>query len=159
MLQTIVRRVELKTGSLTLHMDRSAIATLLLDHQIEPSDDQDRALIRIDCPFTIRRRGVETRIVLTYDPAQSRAPDPALVDLVLRSHHYVQLLTDGTNRSLADIATANRVDPSEVSRTLPLAFLSPKHLDAILTGDHPVLLTAQRRVALQGRRQLRTPST
>jgi hypothetical protein len=42
-LQRIIRKVELKTGSLTLHVDRRAIATLLLDRQIEPNDDQDRA--------------------------------------------------------------------------------------------------------------------
>ena len=98
----------------------------------------------IDCAFTMRRRGVETRIVLTNGPAQSRAPDPALVDLVLRSHRYLQQLTDGSDRSLSDIATANRVDPSEVSRILPLAFLSPKLIDAVHAGNHPVQLTAQR---------------
>lgn len=144
MLQRIIRKVELKTGSFTLHVDRHAIATLLLDHQIEPSDDQDRALTRIDCPFTMRRRGVETRLVLTNGHPQRRAPDPALVDLILRSHRYLQQLTDGRDRSLTDIATANGVELSEVSRILPLAFLSPKLIDAILTGSHPVQLTAQR---------------
>jgi hypothetical protein len=74
----------------------------------------------------------------------SSAPDPVLVDLALRSHRCLQQLTDGTNRSLTDIATANRVDPSEVSRILPLAFLSPKLIDAVLAGNHPVQLTAQR---------------
>jgi len=144
MLHSIIRRVELKTGSLTLHADRYAIATLLLNHQIEPNDDQGRDLTRIECPFTMRRRGVETRIVLTNGQPQSGAADQALVDLVLRSHRYLAQLTEGTDRSLTDIAIANGVELSEVSRTLPLAFLSPKLVDAILTGNHPVQLTTQR---------------
>jgi hypothetical protein len=74
MLQRIVRKVELKTGCLTLHMDQYAIATLLLDHPIKPRDDQDRVLTRIDCPFTMRKRGVETRIVLENGHPQSREP-------------------------------------------------------------------------------------
>ena len=85
-LQRIIQRVELKTGCLTLHVDQCAIATLLLDHPLKPSDDQDRAFTTIDCPFRMRKRGVEARIVLSNGQVQSRAPDPALVDLVLRSH-------------------------------------------------------------------------
>ena len=54
------------------------------------------------------------------------------------------MLTDGTDRSLTDIATADGAELSEVSRILPLAFLSPKLVDAVLAGNHPVQLTAQR---------------
>jgi site-specific DNA recombinase len=72
----------------------------------------------------------------------SSAPDPVLVDLALRSHRCLQQLTDGTNRSLADIASANHVDPPEVSRNLALAFLSPELADTLLASDDPMQLTA-----------------
>ena len=39
------------------------------------------------------------------------------------------------------IAEAFDVDRADVGRILPLAFLSPKMLDAILTGSHPASLT------------------
>ena len=47
-------------------------------------------------------------------------------------------------QKLTDIATADGVELSEVSRILPLAFLSPSIVDSILAGNQPVSLTAQR---------------
>ena len=41
----------------------------------------------------------------------------------------------------SSIAEAFNVDRADVGRILPLAFLSPKMLDAILTGTQPVSLT------------------
>lgn len=41
-------------------------------------------------------------------------------------------------------ASTAGVEISEVSRALPFAFLAPKLVDSILTGRHPVELTAQR---------------
>ena len=51
---------------------------------------------------------------------------------------------DGQGKTLSDVATAERVEVSEVSRILPLAFLSPSIVDSILAGTQPVSLTAQR---------------
>jgi hypothetical protein len=53
------------------------------------------------------------------------------------------MLTDGQDRSLTDVASAEGTELSEVSRLLPLAFLSPKIVDRILAGTQPVNLTAQ----------------
>ena len=54
------------------------------------------------------------------------------------------MINDGQGRTLSDIAMAESVELSEVSRILPLAFLSPKIVDSILAGTQPVSLTAQR---------------
>jgi hypothetical protein len=42
--------------------------------------------ITIERPFTLRRRGVEARIVLEDGDAGSRTPDQALVNLIVRAH-------------------------------------------------------------------------
>ena len=53
-------------------------------------------------------------------------------------------MTDGTDRTFADIADALGTTTSEVSRILPLAFLSPQITRQILEGSQPNNLTARR---------------
>ena len=89
--------------------------------------DQHDAIVSIDCPVSLRRRGVEMRMVITNSADQHRQPDAGLVQLVLKAHRYLALLVDGQNNTISDVAAAEGVEASEVSRILPLAFLSPVH--------------------------------
>ena len=143
MLRQLFRRISVRQGCISLDVDRHSIARLLLPAGLDV-DGEGGVLIRIDCPFTLRRRGVEARLILTNGANQARKPDQALVDLVRRAQRYLLQLTDGTHRSLTDVATINATELSEVSRILPFAFLSPKLIEAILTGSQPEQLTAQR---------------
>jgi site-specific DNA recombinase len=144
LVRKLVRRVILKPGLLTIEIDRSAVVAALLPERVQPKLDQDDATISIECPISLKRRGVEMRMVLTNSADQHRDPDTGLVQLVLRAHRYLALLTDGQDRALSDIAAANKIELSEVSRILPLAFLSPSVVDSILAGTQPVSLTPQR---------------
>ncbi|TIU39941.1 MAG: hypothetical protein E5W31_07090 [Mesorhizobium sp.] len=65
-----------------------------------------------------------------------------MIDVVYRSQLYLHQLTDGSGRSLTEIASLNATTVSEVSRLLPLAFLSPKIVSKIIAGIQPVELTA-----------------
>lgn len=60
--------------------------------------------ISIVCPFSIRRRGVEVRMVLTDGSAGRRKPDPVLINLLRQAHLDPEQLTDGQSRNLKDIA-------------------------------------------------------
>ncbi|MER8410025.1 recombinase family protein [Mesorhizobium sp. M1342] len=142
LLQKIVRRITLKLGLLTIELDRRSLSELLLDRALPPNEGAQ--ITSIECPIGMRRRGVETRIVLTDGPNISRAPDAALIDLLRRAHLYLGQLTDGAGRSLTDVAMLNGTDTSEVSRLLPFAFLSPKIAANIVAGDQPIELTAHR---------------
>ena len=84
------------------------------------------------------------RMIVEAGNAPVRSPDKNLVDLVLRAHRYLAQLTAKEDVTLRDVATSESVDPSEISRVLPLAFLSPKLMDQILTGTQSVTLTGQR---------------
>ncbi|MGO4637892.1 recombinase family protein [Mesorhizobium sp. 2RAF45] len=142
MLQKIVRKITLKPGSLTIDLDRRSLSELLLDQILPPNDGASVA--SIECPIGMKRRGVETRILLTDGSNSSQEPDGALIDLLRRAHLYLGQLTDGTHRSLTDVAMLNGTDTSEVSRLLPFAFLAPKIAANIVAGDQPVELTAHR---------------
>ena len=101
-------------------------------------------MIILESPLIIRRRGVEKRLVLTYGNDKLREPNAALVDLVLRANAWLATLTDGSGKTMSDIARDNAISLTEVSRLMPFAFLAPSIIDAILTGTQPVELTAKR---------------
>ena len=144
----IFSRITLKPGCLMIEVDHQALANLLLAQK--PTAAQAKSpsskdpVTTIECSMSLRRRGVQTRMTLNDRADHSRDPDTALVDLIRRAHRFRQHLTDGSQRSLAQIAKHNRTDPSEVSRLLPLAFLAPTITEAILDGSQPVELTALR---------------
>jgi site-specific DNA recombinase len=106
-----------------------------------PSKDPDADIVMIDRPMAIKRRGIESRIVI--NGAAGREPDPMLVDLIARAHHYLNRLTDGSVSSITELATELSVHRADISRILPLACLSPTITEAILTGRQPVDLTAR----------------
>ncbi len=139
-----IDRIELEPNQLRIRISRRRLAEWLSanplpQRAINAVDD----IVTIERPMTIRRRGVETRLVLRDGSTPSRAPDRAMVDLVARAHLYFSTLTDGSGKSLSDVASLHHTNLSEVSRLLPLAVLAPKIIDAILSGKQPPELTAQ----------------
>lgn len=144
-LGSIMHRIDLKPGELCITVDRAAVVAMVVDAASRDQLGPDfEVTTTIRCPMSLRRRGVELRMVVDTVNAPPRAPDANLVDLVLRAHRYLARLTANDGIMLSDVAAAEGVDPSEVSRLLPLAFLSPKLVDQILTGTQPVALTGQR---------------
>lgn len=142
LLQRVVRKITLKPGSLTIELDHRSLSELLLDRTLPPNEGAQ--VTSIEYPIGMKRRGVETRIVLTDGSNINRAPDGALIDLLRRAHLYLGQLTDGAGRSLTEVAMLNGTDTSEVSRLLPFAFLAPKIAADIVAGVQPVELTAHR---------------
>jgi hypothetical protein len=93
---------------------------------------------------------VERRIVLSDVSPNSSEPDAALIDVVHRAQLYLHQLIDGSGRSLTEIANLNATTVSEVSRLMPLAFLSPKIVSRIIARNQPIELTAHRLSRLSG---------
>lgn len=68
---------------------------------------------------------------------QSTAPNPALVQAVVRAHTWIKLLRDETYDSIEALAIATNVHPKIVRSGIRLALLAPDITAAILTGDQP----------------------
>ena len=75
---------------------------------------------------------------------KSQNPDATLVNLVARAHLYLERMTAQPPLSISDIANQFGVHRADVGRLLPLAFLSPRILEQILSGRQPADLTARR---------------
>ncbi len=98
-----------------------------------------------DIPMSFRPRGGRTVIVL---PDGSRGVvrreatiDNTMIKVIARGFRWQRLLCDGTYATIEDLAAAEKINPSYVSRILRLAYLSPVVVQAILDGKHPAWLT------------------
>jgi len=94
-------------------------------------------------PLRMRRRGVETRIIIAAGSDLPRKVDPALLKAVARSREWFEKLACGQVRSLADIARHENITRRYVERLSRLAFVSPTIVDAIVRGQQPAELSTE----------------
>lgn len=140
LLSALLRRITLHADAIHLEINVSELAKLIAGSATGSADPSDKRF-RLIVPVHLRRRGVEAKLVIATEPGQSRLPDTRLVALLADAHRWVDDLAKGAESSVRGIATRYGRDPGEVSRTLPLAFLAPDIVEAILEGRQPVELT------------------
>lgn len=99
-------------------------------------------------PFTIHKRGGR-KLILTPDgtpasqPTRAR-PDSALLKALARGFRWKKMLQEGDYQTLEEIADAENINPSYVSRLLRMTLLAPELVEAILAGRQPPALTMAR---------------
>jgi DNA invertase Pin-like site-specific DNA recombinase len=106
--------------------------------------------IQFDIPIALARRGLETKLIIDapggdQDP---RKPNPVLVKLIANAHRWWRDLVTGRYPTTRALAQAHGRDERYVARVLQLAFLAPPIVDAIVIGQQPIELTAQRLMTL-----------
>lgn len=128
----LVQRVDLRPDGIELAIDGS---------KLEAGHD---VTLRHALPLRLRRRGVETRLVLAG--GAERRPDgvdPSLVKAIIRGRDWFERLVDGRARSYAEIAHAEGVNPRYVAHLVPLAFLAPDIVASVVAGTQPADLTTE----------------
>ena len=88
----------------------------------------------------IKRRGIEMRMVLAGESASPRF-DRSLVRAVARARRWCDQILSGQLASVGAIARNEHIAARYVRDLMPLAFLSPKTIDAIVEGRQPPELT------------------
>jgi len=149
-LQDILRRIDLGSEDVTLALNLNNMRVQLSDGDTGQSVDglQD-TLIQLTIPLKLKRRGAETKLVLGGDTPAFNL-DQKMIKMIARAHIWFQQLSTGVVTSVHQIAEQEKCDASEVSRVMPLAFLAPDLVTAILEGRQPVDLTADRLKRLSG---------
>lgn len=104
--------------------------------------------VTVTVPFTIRKRGGR-KLILTPDgtvaaPMERSRPDSALLKALARGFRWKKMLQEGNYQTLEEIADAESINPSYVSRVLRMTLLAPEIVDAILAGRQPPGLTMAR---------------
>jgi site-specific DNA recombinase len=142
---SLVRRVVLADETVTITIGRDALTAYLLDRQVESaSSETPDDPISIEIPVKFQRRGVEAKLIVPEPQDASSQPDPALVRLLVRAHDWFGRIRRGEVQGIQEIAGAESVDRSYVTRVVSLVFLSPKIVKAIHGGRQPAELTAKR---------------
>lgn len=101
----LVSRIDIAPGMLILALDAAALAV----HLALDVDRLDADVLTKPVPFQLRKRGVETKLVLS-DAAAER--DDTLIRNVARAHKWFNEIKAG--RSFDEIATAEGVSKRRV---------------------------------------------
>ena len=117
----------------------------------------------VTVPLAIRRRG-SRKVVMAPEGADWAPPrtrvDSTLVKALARAFRWRRMLEEGRYGSLADLAAAEKINPSYVSRVLRLTLLAPDIVEAILDGRRPemTLPALMGPFSLEWERQAETPT-
>jgi len=109
--------------------------------KISVSKDGRTATISVPVAF-LQRGGRKQILTPSGTTPWSPAPrvDGALVKAVVRAHRWRQMLESGECASSAELAKAEGVNDSYVSRILRLTLIAPDIVEAILIGRQPSIL-------------------
>ncbi|UTW52535.1 recombinase family protein [bacterium SCSIO 12827] len=109
-----------------------------------PVVDQTKAPI-LTVEYSLRRRGGEAKLVLSPD-LHRRQPtlDQALIKVVARANYWNKQLIEGHMPSVSAIAKSEGLAHTYVLRILKLSVLAPDIVRAVLSGVHPINVTAEK---------------
>ena len=125
-LAALIDTVRVGRDHVAIQLDRTALATRLT----LPPDALDDALLAFEAPFSLRRRGIEAKIIAG---SLATTADPNLHKTLLNAHRWLSALK--SNRSITEIAGESGHSESYIRTRLALALLSPRIQAAILNGS------------------------
>jgi len=101
---------------------------------------EDGRTLAVRVPLAHRKRGGRKLVVApgggAWAPARPRV-ETALVKALARAHRWRRILESGDFSTIQELAAAERVNPSYLSRMLRLTLLAPAVVEAILNGRQP----------------------
>ena len=139
--KSIVSRVEVHPDRIDMTCSRDALREWLMgvtpvvgSGKLVPRDN----LLRLSVTVHLKRRGVEAKLIVDGEgECTITSPDPALIKAVAKAHTWNRTLIAGKARSVRALARDIGVTNRYVRKLLPLAFLAPDIIEAILDGRQP----------------------
>ena len=105
---------------------------------ISAAVSEDGRSLTVRVPLALRKRGGR-KLVVAPDRGSWIAPrfrvDNVLVKALARAHRWRRILESGEFSTLQELAAAERINPSYLSRMPRLTLLSPAVVDVILDGE------------------------
>ena len=132
LLRQIIDRVEVSHDQVSMFVKVSALT-------IVAPEDADK-LIVIKNNIQLKRCGYAMRLILTDENKQQTLKDQHLIDHISKAYQWLTLITSGKAQGIKEIAEAEDLDQSHVTRMINKAFLAPDIIRAILNGTQPAHL-------------------
>ncbi len=130
----LIARIDLGPARIRLTLDAVQLAqTLMIDQEM-----LDDTHLACEDTFTLKRRGVETRIILGQAGANI---DPVLLRNIHQARFWYSEIIAG--KTIAQLTARDGVCRGRLSRNLNLAFLAPDLLARITTGHQPLGFTSE----------------
>jgi hypothetical protein len=102
---------------------------------------KDGRTFTVRIPLALRKRGGRKLVVIpegaTWAPPRLRI-DSTIVKAIARAFRWRKLLEADVHGTIAEIAAAEKLNPTYVGRILRLTLLAPDIVEAILDGRQPV---------------------
>lgn len=130
---TLVEHINIAPGQIRLKLDGPAIA-LMLDIDAVALDSDP---LKIEAPFRIRKRGVETKIILAEAYGNK---DKVMIRNIALAHHWLERIKAG--ETFGDIARTDDISKRRVQHMIDLAFLAPDIIRDVLAGKQPLGFTS-----------------
>ena len=106
-------------------------------------DSADTLTLEQFVPLTMKKRGVELRLVIPNEPSSSSKVDTVLLKSIARAQRWFDQLLAGEVKSLAAIAAREGLNYRFVGKIIRLAFLAPEIVEAIAEGRQPPELSTE----------------
>ena len=137
--RSAVERVELKRDGMQITLNLRA----LLPNELVSDSGANIRLTRV-LQMQIKRRGVETRLVVPGEDVTVARNDPALLRALSRGYQWFGELASGKAASTRQIAVREGLSHSYVRHVVPLGLLAPKIMEAICAGQQSISISAER---------------
>jgi site-specific DNA recombinase len=143
-LTALIERIEVSVGQIDIRL-RPPRLDALLDAGATPSQRAANDEIEVlSVPVRLRRAGREIRMVIDGTDPFAVKPDARLIRLLLRARQFKATLAASEALPFATLAQREGVSRSYFTRLVRLSYLAPDITQAILDGQQPLDLTAEK---------------
>ncbi|NOX74446.1 MAG: recombinase family protein [Alphaproteobacteria bacterium] len=129
----LIERIDIAAGSMLIRLNGDAVTALL---QIDP-DRLIAEALNITRSFQMRKRGVETKLIIGDRPAEL---DDALIRNIANAHHWFAMIKSG--KTFDDIAATEATSKRRIQQVIEWALLAPDIVRMIVGGRQPIGLTS-----------------
>lgn len=97
------------------------------------ADELNPEHLTIQTAFQLRKRGVETKIIIADAPT---GINEALIQNIAKANHWYGLVKQG--QTFKDIAQSQSTSSDRIQKMIGLAFLAPDLLRQVMQGNQPL---------------------